>query len=66
MTSFPTAKDTSLGDTVTQSANAANLRKLGTSKPVEKVTAYTVFTAEPHLLLNLTCVDIYQYGIIHQ
>ena len=43
--SLPTAEDTTLGDTVTQSANAAVLREVQAERP-RKRKAYTVFTAE--------------------
>ena len=42
---LPTAEDTTLGDTVTQSANAAVLREVQAEWP-RKRKAYTVFTAE--------------------
>ena len=44
-TSLPTAKEMALGDTVTQSANAAVLHKLQAERP-KKHKPYTVFTAE--------------------
>ena len=43
--SLPTAEDTTLCDTVTQSANAAVLREVQAERP-RKRKAYTVFTAE--------------------
>ena len=43
--SLPTAEDTTLSDTVTQSANAAVLREVQPERP-RKCKAYTVFTAE--------------------
>ena len=43
--SLPTAENTTLGDTVTQSANAAVLREVQAERP-RKRKAYTVFTAE--------------------
>ena len=43
--SLPTAEDMTLGDTVTQSANAAVLRKVQAERQ-RKRKAYTVFTAE--------------------
>ena len=42
---LPTAEDMTLGDTVTQSANAAVLREVQAERP-RKRKAYTVFTAE--------------------
>ena len=44
-TSLPTAKEMALGDTVTQSANAAVLHKVQAEWP-KKHKPYTVFTAE--------------------
>ena len=43
--SLPTAKETALGDTVTQSANATVLREVQAERP-RKHKPYTVFTAE--------------------
>ena len=43
--SLPIAEETALGDTVTQSANAAVLREVQVKRP-RKRKAYTVFTAE--------------------
>ena len=43
--SLPTAEDTTLGDTVTQSTNAAVLREVQAERP-RKRKAYTMFTAE--------------------
>ena len=42
---LPTAKETALGDTMTQSANAAVLRKVQAERP-RRCKPYTVFTAE--------------------
>ena len=43
--SLPTAKETALGDTVTQSANATVLREVQAERP-RKCKPYTVFTGE--------------------
>ena len=44
--SLPTAKETRLGNTVTQSANAAILREVQQAKQPRKRKAYTMLTAE--------------------
>ena len=44
-TSLPTAEETALGDTVTQSANAVVLREVQAKRPGKR-KAYTAFTAE--------------------
>ena len=58
--SLPTAKETQLGDVVTQSANAAVNSTRGTTQTTNqprKRKAYTVFTAEQRAAIGRYALD---------